>query len=191
VLGFLTERQIMGVTQTRTVSELVRHSRSGPPRRFVLFVVAVGALVAVMNGESAARTVGDRARALARVDHLVKATLTYPPTPAVGRAARGTAVATWVDPAGTPHHSTLTTPPGSRATRTSLWLDAAGLPTAGPPSTLMVVAAAVFTGLRTLLEAGLLLGASLVILGAWRRRQVRVAVEARWRSLVHELWEDL
>jgi hypothetical protein len=181
----------MSVVAQRTVAELVRRAHSGPPRRFIGWVMVVGVLVAAINGASAARTLGERATVLRQQDHLVTAALTHVSAPVAGRVAVRTAVETWTYPAGRSQHRTTSVPLASRSTRASLWVDPAGHPVSGPASAPEIFGTAALTGLQTLVLAALLLGVALAAQSAWRWHRVRVAVDSVWLDLVHELWEGL
>ncbi len=181
----------MSVVAQRTVAELVRRAHSGPPRRVIGWALVVGALIAAINGASMARTLAERAAVVGQQDHLVTATLTHVSTHPAGRVVVRTAVETWTYPAGTSQHRNTVISLASPSSRASLWVDSAGHPATGPASAPEIFGGAALTGLQTMLLAGLLLGVALAAERAWRWHRVHVAVDARWRNLVHELWEGL
>jgi hypothetical protein len=177
----------MSTVERRSVAVMADRAREPFARRTIFTMVFTSLVLSAAVSWITAGIAGERTHALGRQVHQVVAKLSDPRTHITGRAGVRTAVATWEFPAGVPHSDVVTTSIADRFTSQTLWVDGTGARTSPPNGAATVVAA----GLLTLTLSGLAMGAAAAATSVWRRRRLRVVVDAHWRSLVHHWWEDL
>lgn len=177
----------MSIVEHRSVIALSERARGGLARRTLVRMVAAGLIAATLIGWRTGDAIGARDASLAQVDHRVTATLTGAQTHMSGRSATRTVVATWEFPAGLTHSEVIGTAWGNYSTTQTLWVDDSGVRVEGSDGGLSVAGAVAVT----LLLCGLTVTAAAFGVPAWRRHRLRATVDARWRELTHQWWEDL
>jgi hypothetical protein len=177
----------MSIVEHRSVIALIAQARDGLARRTLVRMVAAALIAATLVGWRTADAIGARDASLVQLDHRVTATLTGVQTHLSGRSASRTVVATWEFPAGLTHSEVISTAWGDSSTTQTLWVDDSGVRVEGSDGGLSVTGAVVVT----LLLCGLTATAAAFGVPAWRRYRLRKTVDARWRELTHQWWEDL
>jgi hypothetical protein len=172
----------MSTLTHRSESAFAEPPRSGPFKRLIVSVVAVGVVIAGLAGVYTAVALHDRAATLVTQDRQVMATFTPGTARPVGRGTFPTAVATWTYPVGVTHSEQVAGPLVNLLGRQPIWVDAAGLRTAGPPSTVAIVGGVVLTVTGVLLITALVLAAGLVTTPGWRLQLQAAADKRRTRA---------